>query len=90
LLNPTLHKLSFSVQVYFNLQQHGQNANMFSPCLLLLLNCEVRPLGVRQVRYAVETETGVLFSMRKQIFVNALIITNMLLQYDLLIKIYQK
>jgi len=35
LLNPTLHKYSFSVQVYFNLQQHGQNANTFSPCLLL-------------------------------------------------------
>jgi len=31
LLNPTLHKFLFSVQVYFNLQQHGQNVNMFSP-----------------------------------------------------------
>jgi len=44
LLNPTLHKFLFSVQVYFNLQQHGQNVNMFSPCLLLLLGSEVRPL----------------------------------------------
>jgi len=31
LLNPTLHKFSYSVQVYFNLEQHGQNVNMFSP-----------------------------------------------------------
>ena len=34
LLNPTLHEFSFTVQVCFNLQQHGQNANTFSPCLL--------------------------------------------------------
>jgi len=27
LLNPTLHKFLFSVQVYFYLQQHGQNVN---------------------------------------------------------------
>jgi len=38
LFNPTLHKFSFSVQVYFNLKQHGQNVNTFSPCLLLLLS----------------------------------------------------
>jgi len=44
--------------MYFNLQQHGQNINMFSPCLLLFRSCEVRPLWVRQVRYTVETETG--------------------------------
>jgi len=41
LLNPTLHKFSFSVQVYFNLQQHGQHVNTFSPCLQLLRSCEV-------------------------------------------------
>jgi len=35
LLNPTLHKFSFSVQVNFNLQQYVQNVNTFSPCLLL-------------------------------------------------------
>jgi len=40
-LNPILHKISCSVQVYCNLQQHGQNVNTFSPCLLVLLNCEV-------------------------------------------------
>jgi len=33
LLNPPLHKFSFSVQVYFNLQ-HGQNVHTLSPCLL--------------------------------------------------------
>ena len=66
LLNPTLHKFSFSVQVYFNLQQHGQNVNMFSSCLLLFLSCEVRPLWVRQVRYAVGTETGEAYSRRIQ------------------------
>jgi len=72
LLNPPLHKLSFSVQVYFNLQQHGQSVNTFLPCLLvlLLLSCEERPLWVRQVRCAVETETGLLRSMLKKIFVN--------------------
>jgi len=36
LLIPTLHKFSFSVQGYFNLQQHGQNVNAFPPYLLLL------------------------------------------------------
>jgi len=36
LLNPALHKF-LSGQVYFNLQQHGQNVNTFPPCLLLLL-----------------------------------------------------
>jgi len=44
MLNLTLYKFSFSVQVYFNLQQHGQNVNIFSPCSLLLLSYEVRPL----------------------------------------------
>ena len=39
LLNPTFHKFSFSVQVYFNLKQRGHNVNMFSPYLLLLLSC---------------------------------------------------
>jgi len=90
LLNPRLHKFSFSFQVHFNLQHHGQNVNMFSPYLLLLLSCEVRPVWVRLVRYAVETETGVLPSMAKKLFVNALINTNILIQYDLLIKIFPK
>jgi len=56
LLNPKLHMFSFSVQVYFKVQQHGQNFDTFSPCLLHLLSCEVRPLWVRQVNYAVETK----------------------------------
>jgi len=30
LLNPTLHKFSFSVQVYFNLQQQENDINMFA------------------------------------------------------------
>jgi len=92
LLNTTLLKFSFSVQVYFNLKQHqhGQNVNMFSPCLLLLLSCEVRPLWVRQVRYVVETETGVLCSVLNKLFVNVLLNTNILLQYELIIKIFQK
>jgi len=42
LLNPILHTFSFTVQVYFNLQQHGQIVNTFSPCLLFLLSCSVR------------------------------------------------
>jgi len=42
------------------------------------------------VRYAVETETGVLRSMLNKLFVNALININILLQYDLLIKMFQK
>jgi len=42
------------------------------------------------VRYDVETETGVLRSMPKKLSVNALINTNILLQYDLLIKNFQK
>jgi len=41
LLNPTLHKFPFSIQLYFILQQHGQNVNTFSPCLLLFLSCNV-------------------------------------------------
>jgi len=58
--------------------------------LLLLLSCEVRPLRIRQVRYAIETETGVLHSMPKKLFVNALVNINILIKYDLPIKIYQK
>jgi len=27
-----------------SIQQHGQNVNTFSPCLLLLLSCDARPL----------------------------------------------
>jgi len=50
--------------------------------------CEVRPLWVRQVRYAVETEADVLRSMPNKLFANAMINTNILLQYDL--KILQK
>jgi len=57
--------------------------------VLLLFSYEVRPLGVRKARYAVQTETGVLRSMPKKLFVNAFINTN-LLQYDLQIKIFQK
>jgi len=41
LLNPTLHKFSYSVQVHFNLQQHAQNVNTFSPCLSPLFSCNV-------------------------------------------------
>jgi len=37
LLNATLHKFSFSVEVYFNLQQLGQSVNTFSPCLFINL-----------------------------------------------------
>jgi len=33
LLNAALHKFSFSVEVYFNLQQLGQSVNTFLPCL---------------------------------------------------------
>jgi len=52
--------------MYFNLQQQGQNVNMISPCILLLLSCEVKPLWGGQVCYAIETETGVLCSMPKK------------------------
>jgi len=82
LINPILHKFSFSVQVYFNLQQHGENGNMFSPCLLryfyLVCSCEVRSLWVRQVIYDVETNWCTSFKPEKTIC-NALINTNSLL-----------
>jgi len=42
------------------------------------------------VLYAVESEIGVLLSMLKKVFVNALINTNTLLQHDLLIKMFKK
>jgi len=65
--------------VYLHLKQQGHNVNTFSPGLSLLFSFEVRPLGVGQVRYAIETEIGVLRSMPKKLFVNALININILL-----------
>ena len=57
--------------MYFNLQQHGQHANTFSPCFLvnsLLFSCEIRPLlsETSRLRYAVETETGIRYFVQCQ------------------------
>ena len=64
LLNPTLHKFSSSIEVYFNLQQRGQNLNTFSSCLLFLFSCEVRPPWVSIVVPVWWTNVGFSFWCR--------------------------
>ena len=71
----------FSSGVFQRTTQWSKCQYLFTMFITLTwLQCEVRPLWVRVVSYAVEIETGVLRSKLKKTLCNALINTNILLR----------